>query len=426
MSIMRPLVLAAALLTLLVSACSQTAVPGREMAALSPQNFGTSASEGASGLAKHSSGVYVVGNTSGNLHGTHKGSADAFIRKVDTGGKVSWGRQFGTSAGDAASDVATDANGNAYVLGRTSGNMARALRGGNDFFLRKYTSSGSVGWIRQFGLDTADYPGGVAVSGNFVYVVGVSENIGTFIYRFDLKNGDTWSKKQFNATGNVDITVDSSGNIYVAGTIPVTCDDSDIGSDCTDVRIDKYNAMGNFVWSKRLNYAQDDRSKAITAHGSSIYVAIDTFDVPDDESYARLIKLNTSGAAQWVKFLGVSDAYEGYISGRDDNVSADSSGVYVASTAVTNFDDPHDPSYNRQAYAVAKFGANGSFVWELGSLDDPYDDADERIYGSLSAVVARGSGDVYIAGAVNGGASRSSDAFLKHLNASKGSVVWNK
>jgi hypothetical protein len=128
--------------------------------------------------------------------------------------------------------------------------MARTLRGGNDFFLRKYTSSGSVAWTRQFGLDTADYPGGVAVSGNFVYVVGVSENIATFVYRFSLKNGDTWSKKQFSAyiphaTGDVDITVDGSGNIYVAGTIPVGCDYSEFQSDCTDVRLDKQNTLGD-------------------------------------------------------------------------------------------------------------------------------------------------------------------------------------
>jgi hypothetical protein len=178
------------------------------------------------------------------------------------------------------------------------------------------------------------------------------------------------------------------------------------------------------VWSKRLNYAQDDRTEAITAHGSSIYVAIHTFDVPDDESYARLVKLNTSGVAQWAKFLGVADAHEGYVSSRYDNVSADSSGAYAGSTAVTNYDDPFDPSYDRQAYAVAKLATNGSLVWELGSLDDPYDDVDKRIYGSLNAVVARGSGDVYIAGTVGAGVSRSNDAFLKRLNVSTGGTVW--
>lgn len=429
MYIMRPLVLAA--LTLVISACSQTAIPGTKTAALRPQNFGTTASDNASGLAKHSSGVYVVGDTSGNLHGTNKGGTDAFIRKVDTDGKVIWGRQFGTAAGDAASDVAADATGNAYVLGRTSGNMARTLRGGNDFFLRKYTSSGSVAWTRQFGLDTADYPGGVAVSGNFVYVVGMGDTFGAFVYRFSTSSGRTWSKKQLSAyvlyQPKTDITVDGNGNIYIASTISVTCVDQHPYSACTNVRIDKYNTLGNLVWSKQLNYAQRDSGESITAYGSSVYVAIHTFDVPDDEHYVQLVKLNTSGTAQWIKFLGVADAYEEYLRGRSDTVSADSSGVYVASTAIINYVDHFDLSYDRQAYSAAKFATDGSPVWELGSLSsDRGDVPEERLYGFLNAVVARGGSDVYIAGNVNAGVSRSNDAFLKRLNASTGGTVWNR
>lgn len=426
MNITRPLVLVVSVLALVVSGCSQTAVHGGEVADLSSQNFGTTASDNASGLAKHSSGVYVVGNTSGNLHGTNKGGTDVFIRKVDTGGKVIWGRQFGTAAGDAASNVATDATGNAYVLGRTSGALARSLRGESDFFLRKYTSSGSVAWTRQFGLDTADYPSGVAVSGNSVYVMGASDTFGGFIYRFNTGKGSTWWKKPLSA-GTSDITVDGSGNIYVAGTLPVTCDYPEFESDCLGVRLDKLNTSGSLVWSKRLNYAQDDRLVAITAHGSSVYVAIETFDVGDDESYVQLVKLNTSGVAQWIRFLGVAWAYDGYLHSRFDTVSADSSGVYVATTATINYDDPSDPSYDRRAYAATKFAADGSHVWDHGSLDDNYDGTpDERLYGSLNAVVARGGGDVYIAGTLGAGVSRSNDAFLKRLNASTGTTVWNR
>lgn len=424
----RSLIFAAAFLALVVSGCSQTSIPTSQHADLAPQNFGTPAADGASGLAKHSSGVYVTGNTLGNLHSTQKGQGDAFIRKLDTGGKVIWGRQFGTPASDAASDIATDTAGNAYVLGRTSGNLARALRGSNDFFLRKYTASGRVAWTRQFGLETSDMLGGVAVSGSYVYVVGSSEGLGTFVYRFNAKTGGTYWKKRFDAPSQGAITADVSGNVYIAGTTSAACEYPDFQSDCDDVRLQKYNAAGNLVWSKKLNYAQTDQAVAITAHGSSVYLVVHTFDVPDDESYSQLVKLNASGVAQWSKFLGVASAYEEYISSRSDSVSADSSGVYAASTALTNFDDPFDSSHDRQAYAVAKFAPDGSFLWEVGSLDydGGGDEPDRRIYGALSAVVARGSGDVYIAGTVGGGAGRSSDAFLKRLNAVTGRTVWNK
>jgi hypothetical protein len=372
--------------------------------------------------------VYVIGSTPGNLYGTQKGRGDAFIRKVDTGGRVIWGRQFGTPASDAALYVATDTAGNAYVLGRTSGKLARTLRGNSDFFLRKYTASGGVAWTRQFGLETSDMPGGVAVSGSYVYAVGSSEGLGTFVYRFNAKTGGTWWKKRFDASSQGAITADGSGNVYLTGTTPAACESPDFQSDCDDVRLQKYNAAGNLVWSEKLNYAETDRVEAITAHGSSVYLVVHTFDVPDDESYSQLVKLNASGVAQWSKSLGVASAYEQYISSRSDSVSADSSGVYAASTAITNFDDPHDSSYDRQAYAVAKFAPDGSFLWEVGSLDydGGGDEPDRRIYGALSAVVARGGGDVYIAGTVGGGAGGGSDAFLKRLDAVTGRTVWNK
>ena len=427
MPITRPLIFAAAFLALAVSGCSQTPIPTSQPAGLTPQNFGTSTSDDASGLARYSSGVYVIGGTLGNLHGTQKGRGDAFIRKVDTGGRVIWGRQFGTPASDAAFYVATDTAGNAYVLGRTSGKLARTLRGNSDFFLRKYTASGGVAWTRQFGLETSDMPGGVAVSGSYVYVVGSSEGLGTFVYRFNAKTGGTWWKKRFDASNQGAITADGSGNVYLTGTTPAVCEYPDFQSNCDDVRLQKYNAAGNLVWSKKLNYAETDRVEAITAHGSSVYLVVHTFDVPDDESYSQLVKLNASGVAQWSKPLGVASAYEQYISSRSDSVSADSSGVYAASTAITNFDDPHDSSYDRQAYAVAKFAPDGSFLWEVGSLDydGGGDEPDRRVYGALSAVVARG-GDVYIAGTVGGGAGRGSDAFLKRLDAVTGRTVWNK
>lgn len=425
MKLTRSLVLAASLVALVVSGCSQ---PGDLPSPNLEPQFGTPASDSAYGLAKHSTGVYVVGFTTGNLHSTNKGGTDAYIRKVDTSGKLLWGRQFGTNAADYPHDVATDANGNAYVLGSTGGSLARALRGTSDFFLRKYTPSGTVAWTKQMGLETADYPGGVAVSGGFIYVVGLSQDLGTFVYRFDLSGGTSW-KKQFSALGYSpgDVTIDGGGNIYVAGDIPVTCDEPESFSNCTDVKLNKYNNSGTLVWSKQVSLAQDDRLEAITAYGSSIYLVEESFDVPDDESYTQLVKLNTSGVAQWIKFLGVSWSYDGYLHSRSDTVSADSSGVYVASTATINYDDPSDPSYDRRAYAATKFAADGSHVWDYGSLDHNYDGTpDERLYGSLNAVVARGGSDVYIAGTVNGGASRGAEAFLKRLNASTGNTVWER
>lgn len=411
-----------AVLALVIPACSQVSAPATDTTThLGPQAFGTPASESANGLAKYSSGVYVVGSTSGNLHGTQKGKGDAFIRKVNTRGEVIWGRQFGTSANDAALDVATDAGGNAYVFGRTSGNLARTVRGDFDFFVRKYTPSGSVAWTRQMGLDTSDVPGGVAVSGNSVYMVGTSGYIGVFLYRFNL-DGGTVSKNKFSSyASDSDVTVDGSGNIYAVGTVPASCDHPDFQDDCSNVLIRKYNASGNSVWSKHLNYAQDDSALAITAHGSDVYVLKNRFDVPDDESYTELVKLDVTGTVKWVKFLGVFYSNDD-LSSTYTAVSADGSGVYAATT--THYFRPDDPDYSyddndnpSDAYRVSKFRADGSADWDVGLPADAIDR-------TVNAILARGNGDLYIAGAANLGGNRGYDAFVKRLDAATGSTVW--
>jgi len=98
MNITRPLI-TAALLTL--AACAQVSTPGDEaLPDLAPQTFGSSGTDVALSLAKHSAGVYVMGYTTGNLHATNKGEDDLFIRKYDTKGALLWGRQFGTPAQD--------------------------------------------------------------------------------------------------------------------------------------------------------------------------------------------------------------------------------------------------------------------------------------------------------------------------------------
>lgn len=421
MNIKRPLVLAA-FVALIISACSQP----RDLTdpILEPQ-FGTAA-DSANAVAKHGSAIYVVGNTSGNLHAAQKGGGDAFIRKLDTSGKLLWGRQFGTNKADNPHDVATDAGGNAYIFGSTGGSLARTLRGPSDFFVRKYSPSGTHLWTKQMGLDTADSPGGVAVSGGFVYAVGVSQDLGTFAYRLHPDGRTYWKKQvapalQYNLTS--DLAADGAGNVYVASTV---ADDCDYWDGCTSVRLNKYNSAGTLVWSKVVDYGDESNLIAITAYGSSIYLAIKTWEVSDDDSYTHLVKLNSSGVAQWDKYISAYSTYSppSYIS---TNLSADANGVYTASTEAIDFSNPDDYETPLEIhYSVAKFDTNGSLAWRVGPFYDHDGTVGEYLEGSLWGIVARGSSGVYVAGSVDGGPIKGGEALLKRLNAATGTTVWTR
>jgi hypothetical protein len=134
----------------------------------------------ARGVATDSAGnAYVVGYTYGALPGnTYNGGADAFVAKLDPSGTVQWIRQFGGGFDDYAVAVATDRDGNVYVLGASNGGLFVPWKtlGTMDVFLAKYSTDG-VQLANGYYVSTADKePTGIAVDGSrgIAYVTGWS------------------------------------------------------------------------------------------------------------------------------------------------------------------------------------------------------------------------------------------------------------
>ena len=89
--------------------------------------------------------VYVAGFTSGGLDGnTLTGTTDFFVTKYDSNGVKQYTRQLGVAAQNTfGASVSTDANGNVYVAGNTSGGLdGNTQTGTRDSFVTKYNSSG--------------------------------------------------------------------------------------------------------------------------------------------------------------------------------------------------------------------------------------------------------------------------------------------
>ena len=134
---------------------------------------GTRGFDAARSVATDADGnVYVAGQTEGALGGRDKGDGDAFVIKFDGDGHRLWARQPGTSLGDGANGVATDMDGNVYIAGCTE----FAFDGG----LLTPLSLSTIGdghrlWTQQPGSGRPDDAFGVATDpeGN-VYVVGVT------------------------------------------------------------------------------------------------------------------------------------------------------------------------------------------------------------------------------------------------------------
>jgi hypothetical protein len=213
------LVLIVVIMSIVLAACTTTPVPVQDT--LTVQAFRTPANDFANDVAVPRGGVgaaIVVGSTDGSLDGTHLGLSDGFIRKY--GSIMEWGRQFGTSASDLATDVTVSSTGVSYVFGTTLGALQpnKANLGGRDVYLRKYNASGTALWTRQFGTTGDDNPLDVtADSQGFIYVLSDDANTLFTIRKYNT-NGKLVQIVRNNTPsifGPTAIAVDSQGIIFV-------------------------------------------------------------------------------------------------------------------------------------------------------------------------------------------------------------------
>jgi len=192
--------------------------------------FGTGVSDGAYAIAASvedgQTYLYVAGYTSGTLILSSYGSLDAFVSKFSADGSMQWTDQFGTNRTDSPNAIATSVEGSItyiYVAGRTLGNLGGTANGA-DVFVRKYDSTSSVVWTRQFGFSVDDTTAGVSVSDTGVYVAGRTLVMPTghydaFVRKCDTADGaEVWTD-QFGTTGDDGahgVSADTTG-VYFAG-----------------------------------------------------------------------------------------------------------------------------------------------------------------------------------------------------------------
>ena len=134
--------------------------------------------------------LYVVGSTSGSLNGHNRGSSDVWVTKYSANGTKLWERQYGSANGETAYEIITDAAGNFYMAGSTSGNFVDAFNSprGTDAWVAKYDRHGNQLWGRQFGSDGSFGANGLPDPGEFGF-----------------------------STSGFGLQLDASGDVYVSG-----------------------------------------------------------------------------------------------------------------------------------------------------------------------------------------------------------------
>ena len=407
------------------------------------KSFGGSGSDSwiYSSSVDNSGNVYILGSFSSssiNFGGgtlNNAGGNDIFLAKFDSNGNHLWSKRFGGSNEDYGMSVSTDNLGNVYITGyfRSStiefggGVLTNTNAGTDEIFLAKFDSDGKHLWSKSFGGSNHDDGASVAVdnSGN-VYITGsfrsstidlgggALNNAGSgamdiFLAKFDSNGNHIWSKRFGVSVDDwaQSISVDSSGNLFIAGMFKGSNLNFGGGSITNNGGLDfflaKFDSNGNHQWSKGFGGNNDDYSYSVSADSSgNVYITgffkSSTIDFGGGalnnaggwDTY--LAKFDSNGSLQWSKrFGGNADDWGYYVS------AASSGDVYITgwySSSDINFGGNSLTNGGGRDIFLARFGSNGNHIWSKSFGGNSYDEG--------RSVSVDSSGNVYGTGYFQG------------------------
>ena len=429
--------------------------------------LGGSSGDRAYGIASDSGGnALVTGYTwsrglgSGGWDTSLGGGGDAFAAKLSAAGEHLWSTYLGGSSSDYGYGIATDADDNVLVTGRTqsrgwvSGGWLSDFGGTSDGFVVKLNASGGHLWSSYLGGDSWDECHGIAAdSGGNVLVTGSTESSGwvsdgwetsysggrdVFVVKLSASGEHLWSTYLGGSQDDrsYGIAADASGDALVTGYTHSSgwvsggwlTNHQGGGGDVFVVRL---SASGGHLWSTYLGGSSSDYGYGIAADadGNSLvtgYTRSDgwisggwdtTYDGGDGDVF--VVKLSVSGGHLWSTYLGGSSRDYGYgiAADADGNalVTGDTgSDGWISSGPDTSYDGSYDGF-------VVKLSASGGHLWStyLGG------DAADRGYGI--AVDPNGNalvtGETESSGWVSGGGDTSHNGFADAFVAGLTGVV---
>lgn len=277
----------------------------------------------------------------------------------------------------------------------------------SSFFVFQYSSAQVFHWAKQTDIHQSNYPGGKDIvkdnNGN-VYVTGSFQgtlNFGSisltstggediFIAKYDSLGTVLWAQKAGgSATGGVmdigtSISTDQTGNVYVTGsfmcetitfdTITVTNNSSTYTS---DIFIAKYNAAGAVQWVRTAGGLQDDNAESISTDASgNIYISgvfesdpatfgNNTISAIGNGNNLFIAKYDPLGTCLWVQKAGSTISLTCIVYNCVLNVSnsgdAYITGAYASSTI--SFDGNNYSAGGSYNLFIAKYTTNGVFQW---------------------------------------------------------------
>ena len=162
------------------------------------------------------------------------GNNDVFLKKYDPSGRLEFTHMLGSAPEATGLAITIDTNDNVYIAGQVYGPLTTSANSANsgtaDTFVTKFDSTGQEEWTRQAGPMVAD--------------------------------------------GGLDLTVDTSGNVYVSGFVSGQIDSSATHAGAQDAFVTKLDTDGALVYNEQFGGASDDQATAVAVDSAgNVFVA---------------------------------------------------------------------------------------------------------------------------------------------------------
>ncbi len=397
--------------------------------------MGTTVHDWAYGVAVSSDGVYVTGESSGDLDGwANCGLSDTFVAKYDFDGNKIWSRLFGGTSVDSGQGIIADLNGELYIAGNNYNYLDGIIPSeGGSIFVMKLDNTAPTGSVSINGGAAATNTAAVVLSLPASDTCGIREmrisNDGVF-------DTETWEAYSDTRSWALE-SGDGTKTVYVMYRDPVA-NESAVFSD--DIKLDTITPVssvslqgGTYLMRQWITLSADEAADihyttdgTEPTAGSPVYTAPILLSGPATLKY---FAVDTAGNAEavktesytidplplWTRQMGTASHDYGF------DVSVDDSGnVYM--TGSTQGDLDGNTSAGATDVFLTKYTPDGNKLWtrQIGtSMTD-----------LGQGVAADGSGNVYVTGQTSGNLdgnanAGSTDAFIVKYD-SDGNKQWSR
>lgn len=227
---------------------------------------------------------------------TAVGGNDVFVSSYNTNGDLRWAKRLGGGGKNDQGLGISQSNGNVYVCGKFemtawfSGGTAYTTSGGRDIFFAKYTTDGTLLWVKKAGgpgddeayAITSDADGNFYMTGYFsqtanfngIYLTSTgSKDI--FIAKYDTNGNIIWARKAGGSASDygMGIKIDNAGRLFLTGGFRTNTKFGSIslwgqGGDA-DIFVARYTSNGDVVWARKAGGRINDYGRALALDSSS-------------------------------------------------------------------------------------------------------------------------------------------------------------